>query len=184
SAYSFHFSLFTFHFWLVFTNNDSAYEYIKHRCQEQPDQGHAQHTTEYRGAKYLAHFRTGPLGQHQRDNTENECKCSHQDGAQANLRCFNSRFNVVLSFIFTLSGKFHHQDCVFTGQSYQYDKSNLGKNVIVHPAYPYTGERKQNTQRYDQDNGDRQGPAFILCSQQQEYKQNTERKNNHADITA
>ena len=91
---------------------------------------------------------------------------------------------MVHAFIFTLSGKFHHQDRIFAGQSYQYDKSNLGKNVIVHTTYPYTGERKQNTQRHDQYNRDRQGPAFILCSQQQKYKQNTERENNHADIAA
>jgi len=101
-----------------------------------------------------------------------------QNWSQPKPGCFNRRFGDALAGVFDLLGELDDKNCVFARQAHQYDKSDLGENVIVHVPQPDAGDGAEEAHRHNQDNGQWQTPAFVLRGECEENEQHAERKMN------
>src|SRR5436190_20968783 len=66
------------------TDND-----IEHGRKEDAEEGHAQHAVEDDRAQRLPHLGAGTAGREQGKHAEDEGEAGHQDGTQAQARCFD-----------------------------------------------------------------------------------------------
>src|SRR6202030_995137 len=102
------------------------------------------HSEEDRGAQGLAHFRAGAFAEHQRKNTEDESKRSHQDRTETQTSSFDRRGEAIFFIaILDLLGELDNEDGVLTGESDQHDKADLGKDVVLHRAQPNAADRTE-----------------------------------------
>src|SRR5262249_12439064 len=150
-------------------------------CEENSEEGHTKHAAENGGAQGAAHFRARAFGEHQRDDTEYEGKGGHQDGPQAQAAGLDSRIKTAQTGILALFRKLHDKNSILAGEADQNDKTDLGENVVVQgrrpeAAEPNAADGAEEAHRNNQDDGQGQGPAFVLGGEGQENKQNAERK--------
>ena len=76
-----------------------------------------------------------------------------------------------------MSGELHDQDGVFAGEPDQYDKADLGEDVVFHRTQPHAADRAQQAHRDDQNDRKRQRPAFVKRREQKKNEQNAQREN-------
>ena len=74
---------------------------------------------------------------------------------------------------FGLAGKFDDQDGVLRRQTNKHDKPDLRQDVDRRTDEKQSGHRCEQTHRHDQDNGEREPPAFILAGEDKEHKKSS-----------
>ena len=71
--------------------------------------------------------------------------------------------------------EFHNQNRVLTDQTDGRQQTDLEVHVVVHAESTRHTERTDHAQRHNQDDGDRNRPAFIQSCQTQEHNQDRQR---------
>ena len=80
-----------------------------------------------------------------------------------------------LALLMQLFCEFHNQNRVLTDQADGRQQTDLEVHVVVHAESTRHTERTDYAQRHNQDDGDRNRPAFIKSGQTQEHDQNRQR---------
>src|ERR1700748_984379 len=78
-----------------------------------------------------------------------------------------------------LHGILYDQDGILCKQSYQHDQSDLDINVILKPRKADKSKYAQDTGGYREYYSQRQDITFVLCSQQEKYKQHAQHEHKH-----
>jgi len=71
----------------------------------------------------------------------------------------------VLAFVFGLAGEFDDQNRIFGGEADQHDEPDLRQDIYIRPAKHEPADCCEQAHRHDQDDRERQAPAFVLCRQ-------------------
>ena len=151
---------------------------VEHRRKEETEAGHAEHAEEDGGAERLAHFGTGAAAENQRKNAENEGEGGHQDRAQAEAAGFDRGGEAIFPIaILNLFGELDDEDGVLAGEADEHDEADLGEDVVLHRAQPDAADRAEQTHRDDQNDRERQRPAFVKRREEKEDEENAEREN-------
>src|SRR6266446_10108155 len=79
--------------------------------------------------------------------------------------------------ILNLFREFDDQDGVLASESDQDNKTNLSKDVVLHRAQPDTVDRAEQAHRDDENDRERERPAFVKGGEQEKNEQNAEREN-------
>ena len=116
----------------------------------------------------MAHLRTGPHRDGQRQHAEDEGEGGHQDRTEPHPGRLDGSLGARLALRLALAGEFHDQDGVLCRQPDQHDESHLGQDVDVHAAEEQAADRGQQAHGHDQDHRQRQRPALILRRQHEE----------------
>ena len=72
--------------------------------------------------------------------------------------------------------KLHDQNGVFARETDEHHEADLRENVVVLPGEINAAERAEQTHRHDEDDGQRQPPAFILRGEHEEDEEHAERE--------
>ena len=151
---------------------------VKDGREKEAEAGYSKHSEEDSGAERLAHFGAGACADDQRKDTENEGKGSHQDRTQSQTAGFDRGGEAIFSVaILDLFGELDDQDGVLAGEPDEHDKADLGEDVVFHRAQPDTADRAEQTHRDDENDRERQRPAFVERREQKKDEQNAEREN-------
>src|SRR4029077_7525762 len=113
-----------------------------------------------------------------RKNAEDERERRHQDWTQSKTARFD-RGSEPIFFVAILNffGEFDNQDGVLASESDQHNEADLGEDVVLHRAQPDAVDRAEQTHRDDENDGERQRPAFVQSGKQEEDEQHAEREN-------
>src|SRR6185312_13027737 len=130
--------------------------------------GHAEHAAENGRAERAAHFRAGSLGEHQWYHAEDERERGHHDGPEPELARNERRVLGGDPFLAPGLGELDDQDRVLARQADQDDEADSREDVDVHPGDLYPRDRTEEAHRDDEDHSERERPALILRSQDQE----------------
>ncbi len=155
----------------------------KNGCKKYAEESDAQHAAKDGLAQRMAHLGTGSKGEDQRQHAENECKRRHENGPQPELTRLQGCIADVHAFFLALLGKLHDQDRVLAGQADQHDEPDLGEDIHLHPGQVQARHRAEEAHRHDQDDGQRQRPAFILRGENQEHEGNSQREDEDRRLT-
>jgi hypothetical protein len=101
--------------------------------KQQPEQGHAQHAEEHRGAERLAHLCTGAGCEHQRHGAQDEGEGCHQDRAQPRARGLHGGVPAVGALLLGLLGELGDQDRILSGESDQHHEADLVRMLLSIP---------------------------------------------------
>ena len=77
-------------------------------------------------------------------------------------------------------GELDDEDGVLAGEADQHHEADLGQDIVVHAAQPDPGDGAEQTQGHDQNDGQRQHPAFVLRRKHQEDEQHADGKDEAA----
>src|SRR4029077_6704816 len=72
---------------------------------------------------------------------------------------------------------FDDQDRILTSEPDEHNEPDLREDVVLHGAQPDTVDRTEQTHRDDQNDCERQRPAFVKRGEQQKNEQNAKREN-------
>src|SRR5207247_5396417 len=73
--------------------------------------------------------------------------------------------------------EFDNQDGVLASESNQHNESDLGEDVVLHRAQPYTVDRAEQTHGNDQNDCEWQRPTLIKRGKQKKNEQNAKGEN-------
>src|SRR5205823_6908620 len=151
---------------------------VKHRSKEQTETCDSEHPEKHGGPQSLAHFGAGTAADYQRKDAENKGKGSHQNRAQTEAAGFDRGGEPIFPVsVLDLFRELDDEDGVLTSESDQDDKADLGEDVIFHRAEPDAADRAEQTHWDNENDRERQRPAFVKCRQEQKDEQNAEREN-------
>ena len=151
---------------------------VEHGRKKKTKAGYSEHSEEDGGAERLAHFSAGAFAENQRKDTENEGEGSHQDRTQSEAAGFDGSGEAILAVaILDLFRELDDEDGVFAGEADEHDKADLREDVVLHRAQPDAADRAEQTHRDDEDDRERQRPAFVERREEKEDEENAEREN-------
>jgi len=94
-------------------------EGIERRSEHQTEDGDADHPGEHGGSDGLAHLGSGPCGDRERKDAEDEGRRGHQDRTKTDARGFRRRLlGRIAVMVLPLPGELHDQDRVLRGQAH------------------------------------------------------------------
>jgi hypothetical protein len=117
-----------------------------------------------------AHLGAGALGDHQRHHAEDESERGHQDRPQTQAARLDGRLVARLSLAVQLLGELDDEDRVFARQADQHHQANLHEDIDGLVREQHADDRAEQTQRHDQDDRQRQRPAFVQRRQRQKHE--------------
>src|SRR4026207_2113192 len=117
--------------------------------------------------------------QRQGYDAEDEREARHQNRAQAKTRGFDGGVRDALARVFDLFCKLDDEDRVLARKAHQHDEADLGEDVVVHVPQPHASDGAEQTHRHNQNDGERQTPAFVLGGEREKHEQHAERENEH-----
>ena len=130
----------------------------------------------------LTHFAAGAAGDHQRHDAHDEGEGGHQDGTQSQPASFDRRRDDVHAAFDALACELDDQDRVLAGKPDQNDEADLRQDVVVGAGQPHAEHRRQQAHGHDEDDRERQRPAFVLRGENQEDEQHAQREYERRDI--
>lgn len=115
-------------------------------------------------------LRTGrrPMGERQRNDARPERQGGHQDGPQAQFGGGDGSFRRIHAFPVKFPGHFHNQNGILGGKANGRNQAHFEVDVIGHVAQEDGQQGAKQPQGHDQNNRQRNGPAFIQGRQHQE----------------
>ena len=96
------------------------------------------------------HFGAGPLANHQRHDTDDECEGCHDNRAESEFASVQGGLSAGETAIVAGSGKLNNQNRIFAGQTDQHNKTDLRENRDVESGRQHSGDRAQKAHRNDQ----------------------------------
>src|SRR6516162_7590654 len=150
---------------------EAANEGVEGRCEKQAEAGNAQHPKQHRRAERLAHFGTGTGGNGEGCHAQYERERRHQNRSQPRACGVHRGFAGGDAVFLLLTCELYNQDRVFSGQTDKNDKANLGQDVDGHAPREQACDRREKAHRHDQNDGQRELPALVLCDQNQKHEE-------------
>src|SRR5437870_7755939 len=150
--------------------------HVEHGRQEKAEERHAEHAAEHRRAERLAHLGAGSGRARQRQHAQDERERGHQDRPEAEPARLDGGCEAVLALLLLLLGELDDEHGVLRGQPDQRDEADLRDEVVVQAPQPRAEERERQAHRCDQDDRERQRPAFVLGGMDEGYEEDAERK--------
>ena len=124
----------------------------------------------------MAHLGARTGRQHQRHHTHDEGQAGHDDGTQAQTAGLDGRLQRRAPLLLQVHRKLDDEDGVLARQAHQHDEADLSEDVVVAAGEPHAHQRRHDAHGHNQDNGQRQGPAFVLRGQHQKRQQHAQRE--------
>ena len=75
------------------------------------------------------------------------------------------------------AGELHDQDGVFARETDEHNQTDLSEDVVVAVEQPDSGDSGEQRHRHDENDDQRQRPAFVLRGEHQVHEENGQRKN-------
>src|SRR6516164_11368248 len=136
--------------------------------EQKAETGHAQHSEQHRCAQRLPHLRACSGRNGEWGNAQNEWEGCHQDRAKARTRGVHRGFGGGDTFLFLLARKLDDEDGVLGGQADENDEADLRQDVDGHAPRKQACDRGEQAHRQDQNDCQRQLPAFVLRDEDEE----------------
>src|SRR6516165_10796427 len=135
---------------------------VEGRREEEAEAGHAQHPEQHGRTERLPHLGPRAGRDRERRDAENERERGHQDRAQARAGGVHGRFARGAPFFLLLARELDDQYRVLGREADENDEADLRQDVDRRAAREQAGDGGEQAHRQDQDDRERQLPAFVL----------------------
>src|SRR6516165_1075881 len=152
----------------VFLATELADEGVEGGCEYKAKTRHAHHAEQDRRTERLPHFRACSGRNGKRADAQNERKRGHQDRAKARAGGVHRGFAGGDTLLLFLPRELDDQDSVLGRQPDENNEADLRQDVDRHAAGEQACDGGEQTHRHDQDDRQRQLPAFVLGDENEE----------------
>ena len=114
-------------------------------------------------------------GRHHGQHAQTEGQRGHENGAQTDAAGFHGGVDEGSAFRLKVSCEFHDQNGVFRRETHDGQNTDLEVHVVGQILEVGAEHGAQDAERYDEQHGERDGPAFVQGSQGKEHDEHGER---------
>ena len=119
----------------------SAHQHIEERCEEQPQEGYAEHSRENGDSHHAPHLGAGAAGNDQRYDTGDERKGRHENWTQPDASRLEGSGKSIASLKLEIACEFDDKNRVLAREPHQDEQPDLGEDVVVTASQPHAGDR-------------------------------------------
>src|ERR1051326_976822 len=166
------------------TGSDAADEDIKERCEDQTEEGDAEHSREDGNSHDVTHFRAGAAREHKGQDSHDECKRRHQNRTQTDACCLEGRAESVAALLLEIPRELDDQDRILAGEPDEDEETDLREDVVVAAGEPHARNGRQETHRHDENDHEWQRPALVLRRQDEENEQDAQREYEYSSVAS
>jgi len=139
--------------------------------EHEAEAGHAYHPEQYGCSQRLPHLCTGTGCDRKRGDAQDERQRGHQDRAEPRPCGMHRGFPGSAPLLFLLPRELDDQNRVLGSEANKHNEADLRKDIDRHTPHEQPRDGGEQAHWYDQDNSERQFPAFILRNENEENKQ-------------
>src|SRR3954469_6598219 len=153
------------------TRRDAANEHVEERREDQAEEGDAKHPREHGDAHHVAHLRARATGENERHDAHDECERRHENRTQSDARRLERGAQTIATLLLEIACKLYDEDGVLARETDEHEQPDLSEDVVVSTRDPHAGDRRQKAHRHDENDHERQRPAFVLRGEHEENEQ-------------